>query len=116
MSRRVLITGSRDWTQAELIAEVIGTLQPGDVVIHGGQRGADQLADRQARVRGIAVFSIEAEWNKLGGQAGPIRNQRLIDEGKPTEAHAFPLPSSRGTWDCVNRCKTAGIPVTVHGR
>lgn len=96
-----------------MIAEIIDTLVQGDVVIHGCQYGADTIADKLARLRGIAVFSIVAEWHRLGGQAGPIRNQRLIDEGKPTEAHAFPLPSSIGTWDCVNRCKKAGVPVTV---
>ena len=26
---------------------------------------------------------------------------------------AFPLGESRGTWNCVNECKKAGIPVKV---
>jgi hypothetical protein len=44
-----------------------------------------------------------------GKAAGPIRNQRMIDEGKPDLVIAF--PGGRGTADMVSRAKKAGIPV-----
>lgn len=44
--------------------------------------------------------------------AGPIRNQAMVDLG----AHlvlAFPLPESRGTWQCVSAARSAGLVVEV---
>jgi hypothetical protein len=38
-----------------------------------------------------------ADWNRLGPGAGHIRNQRMIDEGKPDAAVAF--PGGTGTAD-----------------
>jgi hypothetical protein len=38
----------------------------------------------------------------------------MVDQGKPTEAHAYPTESSRGTWDCVRKCHAARVPVTMH--
>jgi hypothetical protein len=31
-----------------------------------------------------------AEWERLGRKAGPIRNQRMLEEGKPDLVVAFP--------------------------
>jgi hypothetical protein len=39
----------------------------------------------------------------------------MLDEGKPHCVLAFPLPSSRGTWDMVRRAKAAGLPVFMPG-
>jgi len=53
---RILITGSRTWTDRAAIAHAIsdylhsvdtsiGGAWPSPIVVHGGARGADQLAD-----------------------------------------------------------------------
>ncbi len=115
MIRRVLITGSRNWTDEESIRRLIDSLPNDAVVIHGAcPTGADAIADRLAKARGLAVTAFEAEWESFGFAAGPLRNEEMVCVGMPTEAHAFPLPGSRGTWDCVRRCRKKGIPVTVH--
>lgn len=112
--RRVLITGSRNWTDEAPIRELIDSLPSDAIVIHGNAPGADLIANRLSLARGLHVKAWQAAWHRFGRDAGPMRNQRMVDEGKPTEAHAFPLPGSRGTWDCVRRCEAAGVPVTVH--
>jgi Protein of unknown function (DUF2493). len=53
-----------------------------------------------------------AAWDDFGKAAGPIRNREMAQAGADL-CLAFPLGESRGTWNCVNECKKAGIPVEV---
>jgi len=112
--KRALFAGSRDWTDEAPVRAVIDALPTDAVVIHGAARGLDAIVDRLARGRGLAVEAYPADWNRHGKGAGPIRNQRMIDEGHPTEGYAFPLSSSKGTWDMVRRLRAAGVPTTIH--
>lgn len=41
--------------------------------------------------------------------AGPIRNQHMLDIGKPDVVLAF--PGGRGTEDMIRRAEKAGVPV-----
>jgi len=49
------------------------------------------------------------EWDKIGKKAGPLRNQRMLDEGKPDLVVAF--SGSGGTKDMVRRAVKAGVSV-----
>ena len=42
-------------------------------------------------------------------KAGPLRNQRMLDEGKPDLVVAF--PGGGGTKDMVRRSVKAGVPI-----
>ena len=53
-------------------------------------------------------------WDKYQNAAGPIRNQQMIDEGKPDICLAFPTKKSRGTWDMVSRCRKHNILVHIY--
>lgn len=114
--RRVLVTGSREWTEGAALHRLIAGMRPGiDVLIVGDCRtGADAFAVSWAERYGVHIEQYRADWVRLGYRAGPERNQRMIDRGKPTEAHAYPTDKSRGTWDCVRRCQSALIPVILH--
>ena len=78
-------------------------------IIHGGASGADALADDWAVVNWVPQDIFCAQWERDGRAAGPIRNQRMIDEGKPDLVVAF--PGGRGTADMVRRARAAGIEV-----
>jgi hypothetical protein len=110
--KRVLICGSRDWTDKELIKSMIP--RDAEVVIHGAARGADVLAGECAKELGIPVIEFPAKWSQYGLSAGPKRNQQMLDEGKPTEVIAFSdhLQTSRGTSDMIRRAEKANIRVT----
>jgi hypothetical protein len=111
MTERVLIYGSRDWWDSNAIRNLIFSLSADDVVIHGGARGADALADRWAKACGQRVEVFRAEWGKYGKGAGPRRNQQMIDQGHPTQAYGFRLAgASPGTDDMTRRLVVAGIP------
>lgn len=105
---RLLVTGGRDYNDRARIAHWLDHLKP-KVVIHGDcPTGADRLADEEAKSRGIPVESIPFERGR-GRAGGPIRNQRLIEEKKPTVVLA--LPGGSGTYDMICRAKANRIPV-----
>jgi hypothetical protein len=114
---RLLITGDRNWSNDQIIGAVLASLAhdyPDLVLIEGGANGADILSADIARYLGIKVLEFQAEWHKYGRGAGPIRNQQMLDEGKPTAVMAFhpSLKISRGTLDMVKRARRANLPVT----
>jgi hypothetical protein len=57
----------------------------------------------------VPIDVYVAQWKKHGRAAGPIRNQRMLDEGKPDLVVAF--PGGRGTADMIRRAERAGVPV-----
>jgi hypothetical protein len=112
---RLLVCGSRDWTDGEMIFRELSALPDVEVVIEGEAPGADSLARRAAEQLGIPVLPFPADWEKHGRAAGPLRNQLMLDGGKPDLVLAFSedLNSSRGTADTVARARRAGIPVRL---
>jgi hypothetical protein len=112
---RVLICGSREWTDGAAIRRELERLNGVVWVIEGGARGADALGEAAALALGIAVRHFPADWQRYGRAAGPIRNQRMLDEGKPDLVLAFhaDLARSKGTADMVRRATKAGIQVRV---
>lgn len=129
---RILITGSRDWdiTKSvyyriiEAIEEWIDT-HPGlnkneplswVTIVHGGNpRGADKIADMFSRkILGKDSEVFEADWRSFGRSAGYKRNKRMVNS-EPDICLAFMRNNSRGTTDCRNQAKGAGIPTeTFH--
>jgi len=111
---RVLVCGTRNFDREEVIRDVMRRL-PGDaVIIEGEAKGADSIARKVAGERGMCVLKFPAEWEKRGRAAGIIRNQEMLDEGKPDVVYAFYLNSqdkdkSVGTKDMVRRSVKAGV-------
>lgn len=114
MTRRVLVCGGRDFDNAawlRLTLDELHAAEPYTLLIEGGAGGADRLAREWATTKGIPVATFDAEWMAHGRRAGPIRNQRMLEEGQPDEVVAF--PGGRGTADMVRRARAAGITVLV---
>ena len=112
---RLLICGSRDWTDGDLILRELSALRGIEVVNEGGAPGVDTLAQGAAEHLGIPVLPFPADWEKHGRAAGPLRNQRMLDEGKPDLILAFVdgLETRRGTADMVSRARLAGVETRV---
>lgn len=78
-------------------------------IIHGAAPGADSVAARWAERHGVPTLPFPADWKRHGKAAGPKRNARMIAEGRPDIVIAF--AGGRGTRDCVDRSRAAGIDV-----
>ena len=113
---KVLICGGRDFNDYNLLSSYLvelfvkSPLVTEDVtIISGHARGADKLGERFANANGCNLLIFPADWGKYKKAAGPIRNQQMIDEGKPDLVVAF--PGGRGTQDMIKRAKRYGIEV-----
>lgn len=111
MAIRILITGSRDWTDKQAIYDFLCEHGPG-VIVHGAcpKGGADLIAHQFATAWGWSVEPWRAKWDKYGKGAGPRRNQAMVDSGAEL-CGAFRIGLTGGTADCVRRVKAAGIPL-----
>lgn len=140
--KRILITGSRDFSDTELAAQALEgaltTLCPSDggfTLVHGDAAGADRVvADVTAeRFTDITIEAHPADWSQHTEQcpgwdlakdycslAGFRRNAAMLDSGTQL-CLAFPLHSvnaqgkgtSRGTWDMATRARNAGVPTFI---
>jgi ABC-type sugar transport system substrate-binding protein len=111
---RILVTGSRHWTDAQAVDHVLHRLwlaAPDAVLVSGAcPTGADRIAEEAWESWGGTVERHPADWDRYGKPAGPRRNQEMVDLGADI-CLAFPLPDSRGTVDCMAKAAAAGIPV-----
>lgn len=119
MTLRILVTGSRNWTDRDAIWAAIraaglrAEVHPQETtVVHGAAPGADTLAADVAREFGCDVEAHPADWETHGKAAGPIRNAAMVALGADV-CLAFLHGSSRGTRNCMALAEKAGIPVIV---
>ena len=111
---RVLCTGSRDWTNIDLVVEVLSELPPDTTIIHGGAPGLDTVVDVAARELGFKVEVYRADW-KNGKREGLLRNSQMLYEGKPDLVLGFRTKlNSRGTNDMLMKAGQAGIPHRIY--
>lgn len=112
---RLIICGDQKWTDRKLIEEQITLLKPGTVIMHGNAKGADTIAGELANNRHLKVFPFPALWGLHGKSAEAKRNQRMLDEGEPTNIHAYHdnLKDSKGTKDMVEKALNVELPVTL---
>lgn len=109
---KVLVCGSRTWTDEGAVRRRLAELPPDAVILHGGARGADAMAARAAADLGLQVRAYPADWGRHGRAAGLIRNVLMLDEG-PDLVIAFQRDRSRGTEHTVTEARRRGVPVEV---
>lgn len=116
---RILICGDRNWSNYTVIKVAVGRACPNplptDVIIDGCARGADTIGFQVGREFGFQAMRFPADWHSEGKAAGPLRNIKMLREGKPDLVLAFHnfLPNSKGTKHMVRIALDAKIPVQV---
>lgn len=109
---RILVCGGRDYTDEAAAWRALDKLHAErgvTVIIEGGALGVDRFARNWAVAHGVDTRTFYADWDKYGKRAGPLRNARMIDEGRPDGVVAF--LGGRGTADMIRQATTAGIKV-----
>lgn len=117
----ILVTGSRAWPPAkrDVIFHALKRYgRQGDLVRHGGARGADRIADAAAMRLGMQVDRMPVtgeEWERVGKSAGALRNIAMLRKfPEPELVLAFIMldrSQCRGTLQCVEAARRHRIPV-----
>jgi len=109
---RLIVCGGRDFKNISRINHVLYVVhskRPITLLIEGGAAGADRLAREWAIANGIPYQTFNADWKAHGKAAGPIRNGKMIHEGKADGVLAF--PGGRGTANMVQQGLENGLKV-----
>lgn len=119
---RILVCGSRDYGNGPALRAIVGgACLPGKrvsdggtpvTIISGGAKGADALAAEFAKSRQPCIHEeYPADWDRYGKRAGYVRNQQMLDEGKPDLVIAFysGTERSKGTAMMVDIARKAGV-------
>lgn len=125
MTKQIIVCGGRTWGVAtetgvfaklkadierNLLIEALDVHVPaGALIIQGGALGADHIAREWAYDNNRGSVTVPALWNVDGKAAGPIRNQKMLDEFEPD--HVIAAPGGKGTADMVKRAQKAKIPI-----
>lgn len=111
--RKILVCGSRDWTDTAAIHQRLNQLLGPVTVIHGAAKGADRIAANWAALKGHETQAFPADWTRHGKRAGILRNLEMLDRN-PDLVIAFQIGNSHGTQHTINEARRHGIPVEVH--
>lgn len=116
---KVLISGSRHWTDIETIASVLEKLPVDTQIIHGAAIGVDTIADVISQELGMPKaiqFPVsKEEWEKFGKSAGFLRNKRMLLETQPDLVIVFIDRSqkSNGSQSMIDLAETYGYKCIV---
>lgn len=109
---KVLVSGSREFNNEKLLYTELQKLSP-ELIIQGGARGADALAEMFAVQFGIPCIEMRANWTFFHKAAGPIRNGWMLKYCNPDILLAFPLEGSVGTVNMISQAEKAGLEVRI---
>lgn len=114
---RVMITGYRDLTRRDVVNLWLERMvrragqhgyTPAQILWAVGDcpTGADRFAWDWMRAQNVFFERYEADWDRYGPKmGGPMRNNLMISEVRPTHTLAFMHPKARGTVGCSDRAQ-----------
>lgn len=108
---KVLVCGGRDYDDKRALTRELTKIhmkQKITMIIHGGARGADQMAGGIARASGIQEVICPANWKKHGKAAGHLRNAAMLNLHPDL---VVACPGGRGTENMIERTQAAGVEV-----
>lgn len=109
----VLVTGGREYDNEGYLCAVLDSVHsdrgPITLLVHGGARGADRLAEGWAASRKIKQKRYLPQWRRYGGSAGIVRNIKMHDTELPDLVVAF--PGGRGTSHMKSHARKKGTEV-----
>ena len=112
-----LVVGSRNFSDYELMKNKLDYLLKNQgsriVIVSGGAKGADSLAERYAKEKGYRTMIFHADWS-LGKKAGYIRNREMhsfLSKQKKRGVVAFWDGKSNGTRHSFSLAEEFGNPI-----
>lgn len=107
----ILVCGDRNWKNENAIYRELQRFPKNATIIQGGCKGADEVAKNVCRKLKLKCIEVNAEWNKYGKKAGPIRNEKMLKEYSPLVVLAFHsnIEKSKGTKNMLKRAHAHDI-------
>jgi hypothetical protein len=121
---RILVTGSRDWRQPEVIHNALrlaavqlageaGAANAPVLVSGDCPTGADAQAEYIWESWGLEIERHPADWKTYGRAAGFKRNEAMVDSGADIVL-AFVRNESKGASSTVRLARKAGLTVWLY--
>jgi hypothetical protein len=114
MEARVAVVGGRNFDNYYLLKDVLNAYRKKhgiSLIISGGAKGADTLAEKYAKEFEIDYRVFVAKWNKYGKSAGYRRNKKIVEACDIVIA--FPDKESKGTYHTIDLAESALKPVWI---
>lgn len=114
-----LVVGSRTFDDYDILKNEMDAYLADTkdvVIVSGGAKGADSLAERYAKEKGYSVEVFKADWKRYGRAAGPIRNeemQKFISQFSDRVCIAFWDGKSKGTQSNFNLARRYKNPLKI---
>lgn len=113
MTRKIAVVGSRDFNDYEYLkSRLLKHFKNDDVLVSGGCRGADKLAERFANEYDFSTEIFPAEWDKYGRIAGFKRNKLIVEASDIVIA--FFDGKSAGTNSTIKLAQDSGKTVKIY--
>jgi hypothetical protein len=107
------VVGSRDYTDADQMLNIISGLPRDTVIVSGGAPGADTIATSIAESLGMETKVWEADWAHYGNKAGFLRNRQICADIDRLIAFFGPNGVTEGTKHTVNLAMEMRIPIAI---
>ena len=112
---KTIIAGGRNYqftsADEEFLDSIMDTITE---VVEGGAPGADRCARNWAIKRGIPFRTFNADWDKYGNAAGPIRNRQMAEYAFANGGQCVLFPGGKGTDSMYNEAWEADL--VIHDR
>ena len=104
---KLAVIGSRDFDNLNLLGETLSQYKSEiSLVVSGGSKGADAMAEQWAKDNGVETLIFLPDWAKYGRSAGVVRNHDIIKSCDL--CIAFWDGKSKGTASSIRLCKKYG--------
>lgn len=80
-------------------------------IVSGGAKGIDTYAKLFSQNSKVEYLEFLPNYSKYGRIATFLRNKEIVDNADAVLA--FVSPSSKGTWDTINKAKSKGIKIQI---
>lgn len=120
----IMVTGGRDFDDRELLRRRLDAVRRGRdeddiILLHGGAKGADELAAEWAARLGIRTIVFGPDYKRWPSKLAPlIRNHEMAAfaggaqfAGADAVCVAFPTERSTGTWNAVRAAEVFQVEV-----
>lgn len=113
---KIGVVGSRRFSDYPLMRKALDKFGKCSMIISGGAKGADMLAQQYAQEHGLPILIRYPNYSKFGRKAPLVRNVLIAQDCATDESgimFAFPFHDSNGSWHVINHARNYGVKIYV---